>query len=309
MLALLVAAMAAVSCEQCVVRGTVADVKGEALPGVSVSANNSEAQALTDALGEYKLSCKPGRVELSFMKTGYTSGLLDIEAAGSGGVKATGVTLWCLPQSAGVYLFEDFRYRKLVQIEPKPFVMEKGNAAADTLQTPAANAALSIMYGIARLPEMEEALARKPLLIAFKMPRYDIQLCRLHPVKAKPLEPNPAIQEAWGPEAPVPTGADPIDEPDRCLTELQIAEALEPGVYAIHWGALEGATATDPRAFVFRIFDPEKPTEGGEPSAAPQESGENKAEKAKKGADSAQKKPDTKTDKPAASDAAQEGGW
>lgn len=271
-LALLVAAITAVSCDRCVVRGTVADVKGEALPGVSVNANNGEVQALTDARGEYKLSCKPGRVELSFMKTGYTSGLLDIEAAGPREVKAREVTLWCLPQSAGIYLFEDFRYRKLAQIEPKPFILEDEN--------PAANAALSIVCGIARLPEMEEALARKPLLIAFKTPRYDIRLCRLHPVKARPVEPNPAIQEPWVPEAVVPTGTEPIDEPERFLTEIKVFETLEPGVYAVHWGALEGSTTTDPRAFVFRIFDPEKPAEGSESPDDQQE-----AEETKKGSD------------------------
>jgi len=267
-LAFLITAMTAVSCERCVIHGAVADVKGEALPGVSVSANNGEVQALTNAIGEYKLSCKPGPIELSFMKTGYTSGLLEIEATGPREVKTIEVTLWCLPQSAGVYLFENFRYRKLAQIETKPFIEEGKNSKTDPT--------VSIMYGIGRLPEIAEVVIQKPLLIAFKMPRYDIQLCRLRPVKAKSVEPNPAIQEIWCPEAHVPTATEPIDEPERFLTEIKIFEPLEPGVYAVHWGALEGFTDTDPRTFIFRIFDPEKPAVNNETSEDQQESEEKK---------------------------------
>jgi hypothetical protein len=41
---------------------------------------------------------------------------------------------------------------------------------------------------------------------------------------------------------------------------------LTPGVYAVHWGALEGYTTTDSRMFLFRVGEAEPPPAEAQPT-------------------------------------------
>lgn len=236
-----------VACDRAVIEGTANDTKGEALPGVVVTVEGGEAQAVTDALGRYKIPYEPGAVELVFMKTGYTPGRLVIEIAELRHVSARPVALWCLPQSPGAYLFEDYRYRPAAPETPKPFTTPDG---------------AGIVHGIQRLPDLEETVFREPVLVVFKMPLYDVRLCRLSTVQAAPPEAASSAgadvetKEVWQAEAPLPVEVLPVDEPKRRLAQLRLFRPLESGVYAVHWGSLEGYASTDPRAFLFRVIDP-----------------------------------------------------
>ena len=242
-----------ISCEGSFIRGAVVDVKGDPLPGVAVTVGESDAQAVTDARGQYKLSYSPGSHELHFMKTGYTSGHLVLDLAAPRPVSAQTVSLWCLPPGAGVYLFDEFKYRKAAGIEPKPFSSTGGG----------------LVYGIPRLPSMPETLDREPLLVAYKTPHYDMQFARIETVKAA-AEANAAPQEIWAPAMSRPTEVIPIDEPERVLLQIRYPAPLEPGLYAIHWGAFNGNIESEPQAFLFRIIDPARPVEP-EPAQTPPE--------------------------------------
>ena len=65
----------------------------------------------------------------------------------------------------------------------------------------------------------------------------------------------------------------PLDEPDRLLVELAPAAMLEPGTYAVHWGAFEGLASLEPRVFLFRVPDPAATEEEkeAEPAASPED--------------------------------------
>jgi hypothetical protein len=57
----------------------------------------------------------------------------------------------------------------------------------------------------------------------------------------------------------------PADEPKHLLGEVRFLDALEPGVYALHWGALNGYSATDSRLFLFAVPSPEPPPQEASP--------------------------------------------
>ena len=59
---------------------------------------------------------------------------------------------------------------------------------------------------------------------------------------------------------------DPVDEPERYLQQIRLAEPLEPGLYAVHWGALAGHKTSETRAFVFQI----ESAPGAQPATAAQ---------------------------------------
>ena len=232
------------SCRECVIRGTVVDFKGEALPGVAVGVADGGRQALTDALGEYKLKCEPGTMELCLMKTGYTAGHLALDIAEPRLVTARPVVLWCLPPGAGIYLLEDHAYRKTFSMVPRPFVSESGG----------------LVFGLSRLPQLPGTLAPLPSIICHKLPFHDLAVCRLDTTEASPLEAVDTTQRVWAMAEPLAVAARPIDEPERALWEVQLSDNLAPGVYAVHWGALSGHDSTDPRMFLFRVGD-EAPAE------------------------------------------------
>ena len=161
-------------------------------------------------------------------------------------VTVQSVKLWPLPQGKGVYLFENYRYRSLKRTEPKHYIQKDGPAR----------------FGV-KIPPEEGTLENRPLLIAYKLPPYDLKLHRLEPIKASmPQEDPPTFAlDIWVGVEEAPVIAIPIDEPERLLLELRPVRALVPGVYAAHWGALDGYTSTELRVFLFRIFDPDAPAE------------------------------------------------
>lgn len=225
------------ACPRNAIEGRVVDVKGEALPGVVVTVDGTDFEALTTALGEYKLSYAPADIVLIFTKTGYTPGRLDmgnVEAH----VKAVAVQLWPLPPSRGVYLFENFRYTPATPLEPKRFA-RKDSAP---------------VYGVRRMPETE-TFNNQPLVICYKMQRSGITCSRMeiHPILPPGQDAKqPATQLLTSSHA-IPIEQVPIDEPRRSLVYLKFANPLTPGIYAVEWGALHGYTTTDKRIFTFRV--------------------------------------------------------
>jgi hypothetical protein len=219
------------------IRGAVVDIRGEPVPGVVVSLSDPLTQCLTDGLGQYSLRTEPGRVELHFMKTGYTSGTMAIEETGLGTVIARPLSLWCLPQTAGLFLFEDYSYRRAAALKPRAYVESKDR----------------VIYGVGKLTGIIETQAAQPLLLCYKMPSYDAKLCRLAATRAATPD-SPGLEEdVWVFSESAPLAMAPVDEPERLLWEVRLMGPLEPGIYALHWGALDGYTTTDERIFVFAV--------------------------------------------------------
>lgn len=229
------------------VRGAVVDVGKRALPGVAVVARGTEYDSVTDALGHYEIRCVPGPIVLEYLKTGYTPGRLELMSAATGDqgfrlqfVQAVEVVLWPLPPGKGVYVFEreQSRYRETTAVQAKPFLTAEGP-----------------VFGVQTEPELKIA-TDKPFLTCHKLPAYDVRLDKLHEVDAAlpATVAAPAFTErVWVREVNVPMGAAPIDESSQMLIELRPVEPLAPGRYAVHWGALDGHTATEARVYLFEI--------------------------------------------------------
>ncbi len=284
-----------------VIRGKVVDVQGLALSGVAVALQGTEYQDVTDGVGGYVLRCPPGPIDLQFMKTGYTPGHLAGQSTSASSEDANGwlktvnmtdMLLWPLPPGNGVYLFEEYRFRETARTEPKRYlpkqsggvVAQSGHIFATKLEP-----TLETMNTFGGPAYREE----EPLLICYKLPAYDVCLYRLEQIEAalprrlgyataaqkesgekKDDAPRPSAftETVWAPTEAVSISAVPIDEPGRLLLELRPAAPLPPGVYAVHWGALDGHITTDPRIFLFRITDPDaqgegEPEDGEEPEA------------------------------------------
>ncbi len=236
----ILACVALAGCERPVIRGKVVDLKGVALPGVAVRTSDGASEAHTTGLGEYTLPYEPGIHGLEFLKNGYTSGHLALDLPEARVVEAETVTLWLLPQDNGVYFFEHYDYRKIAATESKPYKSERGD----------------IVQGIAMLPTIEETAEAEPFLLAYRMPPYDVRLSRLAQISATPAEAGSAPQQVWASETSMAVELSAIDEPDRLLMQLRLMEPLSPGLYAVHWGALDGSAATDSRVFLFRVSGP-----------------------------------------------------
>ncbi len=228
-----------VGCDRSVISGMVTDVQGHPLPGVAVIADAAAAQTITNALGRYELSAPRGIAGIRLVKDGYTSGYLALESSTGLSVTAQTVALWPLPRGAGAYLVEDYHFRAMPPGEPKPFATETGPVYA--------------MRVVAAIATTDQP---KPLIVCHKMPAYDLRLARLRRVKATGPEGG---FEVWTAESNNPVEALPIDEPERVLVEIRLVDALTPGTYALHWGALDGRTSTESRAFLFTVQDPDQP--------------------------------------------------
>ncbi|MBN2308406.1 MAG: carboxypeptidase regulatory-like domain-containing protein [Candidatus Hydrogenedentes bacterium] len=220
------------------IEGRVVDVKGDALPGVAVSVEGSSYQALTNGLGEYRIKFRPGRVVLHFAKTGYTPGILEAQLEAYRPVLATPVELWPLPGNAGVHIFENYRYRATKPVQPDAFVLANGE----------------VVFGTQKWPELETA-DQEPVIICHNMPRYGVKLTRLDLAEVI-LEEAVAGSDTvtvWKPSRAVPVSVVPIDEPDALLLHVRFTGPLEPGTYALHWGALEGQARPEGRIFLFSV--------------------------------------------------------
>jgi len=220
-----------------VVRGTVVDVSGEALPGVAVAIPSQEVQTTSTELGVYQLRCVPGDVELTLMKTGFTPGRIAM-TAGPGTTEAVQARLWPLPIARGVYLLQNNRYLDLDRTEPKRFLTRE--------------------FGLVHAAKKDIVFATEvtqPAIICHRMPGFDIQMHEMQEVEASDpeLETPSYAQKVWAPARPIAIAARPIDEPERLLVELSLDAPLAPGAYAVHWGAFQGYTSTDSRVFLFRV--------------------------------------------------------
>ncbi|MCC6143340.1 MAG: carboxypeptidase-like regulatory domain-containing protein [Candidatus Hydrogenedentes bacterium] len=242
--------LALAGCEPAVfVRGTIVDIVGETLPGVAVTVRGSGLQDVTDIHGIYELRMPPGAADLDLTKTGYAPGMLSVEAPQHGALELPETLLWPLPESQGVYLFENFRYQPLTRIEPKRYLTVEKEAD---------------LFGT-RKDATVFTRQNRHIIIAYKMFPYDIQMHRLQ--KAEAIEPQDQragyTWQIWAPVDKLQVIPIPVDEPEHLLLELQLQAPLDPGTYAVSWGALEGHTSTDPRIFLFTLLaeEEEAPTE------------------------------------------------
>jgi len=243
------------------VRGTVTDFEGGALPGVAVQVEGSDYADQTDALGEYRIRGKlRGEIVLRYAKTGYTSVRQGVSVGEPDGADtlADPVSLWRLPPDSGVYLFEDYRYRPLGAVEPERYV-----AGEDTF-----------FYGF-DLAHKVVTCGPDATIMCYRRPRYDLEVCRMSEREADMPGTSSTKLTVWTPLHVLPSQARIIDEgTGDHLFEVVYEKPLEPGRYALHWGALEGYTKTEERAFIFDVVaPPEESAEDGE-SEEPSEEAE-----------------------------------
>jgi hypothetical protein len=245
---------------EALLRGTVRDMSGETLPGVSVSVDGADMSVITDVLGRYSVYCPKGRVRIEFVKTGYTPAAGEVADA-RGTVEMPETKLWALPPTEGVFLLEQMRFKELDHPRPNRYHVEKGDPVIGTPVMPKAVAAAP--FG------GTDVVSGAPRLIAHKLPPYDAHLTRVRQVRAssQPPPPPPAAgaapalpmayaEKIWIADKDIPLVERALDEPDRLLVELAPSTMLEPGTYAVHWGALEGLASLEPRVFLFCVPDP-----------------------------------------------------
>ena len=93
----------------------------------------------------------------------------------------------------------------------------------------------------------------------------------------KPGTEGPVLREVeeqvWVSDAAVPVTIQPLDGPDRALFRVEPVEPLTPGVYAVHWGGLDGLTGIEQRVFLFRVLDPAAGAESQDEAAGGDDAG------------------------------------
>jgi len=220
------------------VSGTVRNIQGEALPGVVVQVSGGDAQAVTDARGHYRIASATEDAILDFFKTGYAPAQIRLDADTRRRTAHGDVQMWQLPGSAGAYLLEDYRYNQISWVMPQQFFMSDGTVAYGTRSEPSPATHMS-----------------EPVILCYRTPRYDARLSRL--VRAKPMQPSSAAApfEIWTAGGTIDADLVPVDSPRGMLRRLRIDRPLEPGAYAVHWGALEGYMTLENRVFMFEVAD------------------------------------------------------
>lgn len=255
-------------------RGVVRDISGCALPGVAVSVDAAGDGVITDILGNFSLRAAPGAVTLHFEKTGYTSAAAAIDVTRGGAVTVPEIRLWPLPPAEGVHLFEGGRHTELDHPRPMPYTAGGGTLVHGTAVSPK-TAAENLFSGTGAPPG-------PPLLIAHKLPPYDARLVRMRLIDAATPQPAspastraaaaPVLEKVWVAAETLPLVMRPLDEPNRQLVALMPGAELEPGIYAVHWGALDGFPGVEPRIFLFRVPDPAaEDDDEGEARPSPEE--------------------------------------
>lgn len=238
----------------------VVDILGNALPGVAVTVYGADEEAVTNGVGQYRLRCAPGNIRVDMMKTGFTPGRLLFDEPVARTVEARQAVLWPLPISKGVYFFENGRYRELTRARAESFRDSSGQP----------------IWAIKKSPEVRTA-ETLPFLVGFRLPGYDVAIYALEKTEAEAANVAGAASgmkySVWVATKPYALLSAAIDEPDRVLMEYRLTEPLEPGTYAVHWGALDGYRSTEESVFVFRVVTPEElavePEGEGEGEEAP----------------------------------------
>lgn len=236
--ALIAVLLALQGCEQSMLRGTVFNTRGEPLPGVAVRIRGSDLSALTNAMGKYQFPFSQGAEILLFDKTGYAPARLE-HTSGAASMVNDAVALWRLPAREGVYLLEGSEYSPLTRDVPEQTLMQDG----------------SLVYTAKRIPERtaEDGL---PTIICYKTPRFDTRLTRLEPEEVRFGAGSQATFSVFRPAGTVNVDLSPLDPLKGLLLKVQIAQPLEAGHYAIHWGALDGFATLESRVFLFSVPPP-----------------------------------------------------
>jgi hypothetical protein len=222
------------------IEGKVYNHRGEELPGVAVLVEGADRQEVTDSRGRYRIAYTPGDVVLRFTKSGFTPGRIERALPAAREVQAAGMTLWQLPISEGVHILQDDRYVEVMALEPEPYVRLGGEP----------------VYGTTKWTTTTVPTTR-PLLLCFKMPRYGLELCKLTFIEARPANDaeGRVTTEIWAKDKPIPTELVSVDQPEEMLLIIDYEGTVEPGAYAVHWGALDGVTEAGPRAFFFTVTE------------------------------------------------------
>ena len=242
-----------------VIEGVVEDVHGKTLPGVAVSLAGTPVQALSDGIGRYQLACPPDILkallgapapEILAIKTGYAPRRIPMTLAGEGqALTAPLLRLWPLPAAEGVFFLVGQRYVRLSPASLKQYRTRE----------------LGPRFGTKK-DTTSSTLHPRPRIFLHKMKPYDAQLTRLEQIDAAELDENREGPEAkagefpervWVAAASVAVSSVVLDEENRALLELRLEESLVPGIYAVHWGGLDGHLSTDSRVFLFQVKEPD----------------------------------------------------
>jgi len=256
-------------------QGEVTDVSGQRLPGAVVKVRGTEFEDLTNGVGRYFFGVTTGNLQLEFVKTGYTPGRMEITVDSLGRVEAPTIALWPLPVGEGVYYCKNYRYYEAARPRPNRYQVKD---MGEMWGTPV-NPDLIIPWTD---PETHTE-GNPPFMIGHKMPAYDARMHKMQKVKAALIQTQVRQhvetdkkqemqypEEIWIAEQIIAIYSRVLDEQEKLLVELKATSPLEPGVYAIHWGALEGYDSIDPRIFMFELQapTPEVEEEGEGESAA-----------------------------------------
>jgi hypothetical protein len=233
-------------CEpQVALTGLVTDINGAALPGVSVKVKSTEYFSVTNGNGIFgerpgRLPVSPGTWDLRYIKTGFTTAEQRIETDDGRRFEAPTVVLWPLPSARGIYEWSEGRYREWTRVEPERHLREDR----------------SPVFGIRQVPELD-VVAALDKIVGHKLPPYDWRMSRLEQVSVlRDGGEENATDTVWAESVHIPVHVVPLDEPERLLWEIRPVRALGPGVYAIHWGALEGDGTTATSAYIVSVTDP-----------------------------------------------------
>lgn len=268
---LLLFAFALAGCSpQVGVLGKVYNIEGEPLPGVSVRVEALGAFSVSNGNGLFgkrpnTLSLPPGSWELTYFKTGFTTVRQTIATGDTRTVEAAPVQLWPLPSAKGIYVLDGLAYQPFTRVTPEPHRRENN--------TP--------VFGMKLTPELKLPAA-PAMIISHRMANYDWQLSRLEqvPVLREGFEPPPPgeapkeeetdarTEIIWAATVRLPIQALPVDEPEQQLWRIVPSVELGPGIYAVHWGALDGDPGTEPSAYLLEVIDPNAPPE---PEVVPEE--------------------------------------
>lgn len=225
------------------VYGIVTNPEGETLPGVSVRlTNNSEVSAITNVLGEYRLNTKPGRHSIQYAKSGYTLVNTDLVLEKTSSRLLPKIKMWNLPPGNSVFFYNKTLYTPTTWLKPKRYFMADNGPS----------------FGTTRDPDLltDESM---PFIVCYRMPRYDARLTRLQQRKAQLPQDETQTFDVWVPSGTISVNLDPVVPSDPSLLKVKLYEHLEPGRYALHWGALDGYTTIDDRMYMFEILEKPNP--------------------------------------------------
>lgn len=248
-------------------QGEVTDISGQSLPGAVVKVSGTDYEDLTNGTGRYFFGVTTGKLQLEFIKTGYTPARREITVDSLGRIEVPTIALWPLPVGEGVYYCKNYRYYEATRPRPNRYHVKDMGDAWGTPVSPD----LIIPW----TDPKENTEDNPPFMIGHKVPAYDARMHKLQEVNAALIQTQTSHrneadkeqemqypEEIWIAEQPVTIYSKVLDEPEKLLVELRATAPLEPGVYAIHWGALEGYDSIDPRIFMFELKAPTPEGEG-----------------------------------------------